>query len=383
MANAAGRRSAQGRAASSWAPTRTRVASSNGAPVSIVPTGRPSSLQCSGSEMLGRPVTLPKAVKQTELDRVEDRLLGSGVLRRQDRAGGRRQDRRGRRQQQVEVAAPAGDFAAREPLQLLHRGDVFIGADPLGGGLVGVAVVRLDLLPVDPVVVGDAADRHRHEVRRQLLRDRPHLDLGHLVAQLLEQGGGVAGRRAADRGRSGRRAAPPPSGRCAVSPTSAPTSSAKGRRGAGALYQASGSGPEVTSSVAAASAIVRVIVALDHGAHPGLRPPRDPPAAALQADQAAVGGGNADRATAVVGVGDREHAAGHRRRGPARGTAGGAAGVPGVERVAEARVLGHGERPELGRVGAAAEDEAGPLQRLDHQLALLAEALRRAVASRR
>ena len=53
----------------------------------------------------------------------------------------------------------------------------------------------------------------------------------------------------------------------------------------------------------------------------------------------------------------------------------------GLTRVAVARVLGHGERAELGRVGAAAEDEAGALQRLDHQLALLAELIAGAVGA--
>lgn len=60
-----------------------------------------------------------------------------------------------------------------------------------------------------------------------------------------------------------------------------------------------------------------------------------------------------------AGVGEREHAAGDRGRGAAGGTARGAGRVPGVEGVAEAGVLGDGDRAELGRVGASAEDEAG------------------------
>ena len=115
--------------------------------------------------------------------------------------------------------------------------------------------------------------------------------------------------------------------------------------------------------------------ALDHRAHPVLRPPRDATAAGLEADQPAVGGRDADRAATVVGVGDREHAAGDRGGGTAGGAARRAARVPGVAAVAVAVVLGHGDRAELGRVGAPAEDEAGREQFLDHQLALLARPL--------
>ena len=48
-----GRRCAQGEACSSWAPSDSSVASSPGRPTSCTPTGRPSSVQCSGSESAG------------------------------------------------------------------------------------------------------------------------------------------------------------------------------------------------------------------------------------------------------------------------------------------------------------------------------------------
>ncbi len=50
---------------------------------------------------------------------------------------------------------------------------------------------------------------------------------------------------------------------------------------------------------------------------PELRAERDAPARGLQPDQAAVAGGDADRAAAVVGVRDGDHARGYRGRGAA------------------------------------------------------------------
>ena len=58
-----GRRSAHGRASSSCAASRISVASANGAPIICTPTGRPSSLQWSGTDVAGWPVTLTIAVK--------------------------------------------------------------------------------------------------------------------------------------------------------------------------------------------------------------------------------------------------------------------------------------------------------------------------------
>src|SRR5207248_7768310 len=59
---AGGRRSAHGRASSSWAARRTSVASANGRPISWTPMGRPSSLQCSGTDAAGCPVMFTIAV---------------------------------------------------------------------------------------------------------------------------------------------------------------------------------------------------------------------------------------------------------------------------------------------------------------------------------
>src|SRR5262249_47402092 len=59
------RRLAHGRASSSCPASRSTPASSNGPPVNSTPTGRPSDVQYSGSEIDGRPVTLPNAVNAT------------------------------------------------------------------------------------------------------------------------------------------------------------------------------------------------------------------------------------------------------------------------------------------------------------------------------
>ena len=194
----------------------------------------------------------------------------------------------------------------------------------------------------------------------------------HLVAELLQQRRGVAGGvdavgggGDAERG-LGHQPDPQPPG------LALPSSSANGRAGGIALFQASGSGPAMASRTVGGVGHGAGGDALDHGAHPVLGTARHPAAAGLEADQAAVGGGDADRAAAVVGVGDREHAAGDCGSGTTRGAAGRAARVPGVAADAVAGVLGDGDRAELGRVGAAAEDEAGALQGLDDQLALLA-----------
>ena len=91
-----------------------------------------------------------------------------------------------------------------------------------------------------------------------------------------------------------------------------------------------GSGPQVASSTAAASATVRASAPSTTAPSQLCASARHPPATGLQAYQPAVGGGDADRAAAVGGVGDREHAAGDRRRRAAAGAAGRAVGVPGL-----------------------------------------------------
>ncbi len=113
-----------------------------------------------------------------------------------------------------------------------------------------------------------------------------------------------------------------PSGACAISPIRSipggvPVCSAKGRAGAGALYQASGSTAAIASSTTAESATVRETTPSTTApsqlcARRGTRP-----RLGFRPDEPAVGGGDADRAAAVVGVRDREHARRHRRRGAA------------------------------------------------------------------
>ena len=89
---------------------------------------------------------------------------------------------------------------------------------------------------------------------------------------------------------------------------------------------------------------------------------RDAPARRLEADQAAAGGGDPDRATAVVAVRHREHPGRHRRGGPARGAAGRALQVPGVVRRAEEACLAGGQDAVLGQRRRADDHEAGIAQ---------------------
>ena len=72
---------------------------------------------------------------------------------------------------------------------------------------------------------------------------------------------------------------------------------------------------------------------------------------------------------------DREHPRRDRCAGPAARPAGAAVRVPGVAGDPVAVVLGDGERTELGSVGPPAEDEAGLLEGLGHELALVARSL--------
>ena len=114
------------------------------------PPAGPSSVQCSGRLTAGRPVTLPKAVKETLATTVEDRLIGRGVLRpRGSRPATRRKDRGGGREQHVEVAAPARDLAAAQQLERARGEHVVVGADLARRSLRWCADVRLDGRPVD------------------------------------------------------------------------------------------------------------------------------------------------------------------------------------------------------------------------------------------
>ena len=89
---------------------------------------------------------------------------------------------------------------------------------------------------------------------------------------------------------------------------------------------------------------------------------RDAVALRLQPDEAAAGGGDAQRAAAVVAVGDRDHAGGDGGAGAARGAARRALRVPGVAGRPVGERLGHRQDPVLGELGGADDHEAGVAQ---------------------
>jgi len=78
----------------------------------------------------------------------------------------------------------------------------------------------------------------------------------------------------------------------------------------------------------------------------------------LEADKSATGCRNADRAAAVIGMGDRHDARRNRRRGAARGTAGGMREIPGIARRAIEGGLGCRQQAEFGHIGLAENDDA-------------------------
>ena len=82
-------------------------------------------------------------------------------------------------------------------------------------------------------------------------------------------------------------------------------------------------------------------------------------AAGLEAEQAAAGSGNADRATAVAATGHRHQARRHRGGRAAAGAAWRMRGRPGVARGAAGQGLGVGREAELRRVGAAEHQQPG------------------------
>lgn len=233
-----------------------------------------------------------------------------------------------------------------------------------------VAVVRLDLGPIHTVELGEAGMGHDDEGGNHLCGDRRHLDLGDLMAKLFELlRGGARGFHAGRVGWDAQRRLshqpdPQPLHRRADLVGEGPLRRRRvvpgegiGNRGYVQYRRRVGDHPGEDSL---------------HGRpHPGLGMARHAAAAGLQPDQAAVGGGDPDRAAAIVAVGDREHATHHRGRCAARGPARGAVGVPRVAAGAEASVLGHRQGAELRRVGPAAEHEAGAQERVDDQLAHL------------
>ena len=91
----------------------------------------------------------------------------------------------------------------------------------------------------------------------------------------------------------------------------------------------------------------------------------DPPSRRLEAEDAATGGGNPDRAASVGAVGERHEPRRERRRGPSAGAAGRALRVPGVPGVAVELRLGERDRAELRGVRLAEDDEAGVAQPAD------------------
>ena len=86
---------------------------------------------------------------------------------------------------------------------------------------------------------------------------------------------------------------------------------------------------------------------------------REPAAGRLQPDQAVDGGGDPDRAAAVVAVGERDGAGGDQGSGAGRGGTGRVVGRPGRADRAEPRVLRRGAEPVLGELGLADRDEPG------------------------
>ena len=98
-----------------------------------------------------------------------------------------------------------------------------------------------------------------------------------------------------------------------------------------------------------------------------VRARRDAPARGLETDEAAARRRDADRAAAVVAVGERDHARGDRRRRAARGAARGALEVPGVARGPEARGLGHRQDAELGQLRRPDDDHARLAQPADEE----------------
>ena len=76
-----GRRSCHGAAASTWADSASNSSSSAGRAASITPTGRPSGVQCSGSETAGMPVTFQAEVHGVKAFCASKSAAGSSSLR--------------------------------------------------------------------------------------------------------------------------------------------------------------------------------------------------------------------------------------------------------------------------------------------------------------
>ena len=86
----------------------------------------------------------------------------------------------------------------------------------------------------------------------------------------------------------------------------------------------------------------------------------------LEAYVAADAGGDADRAAAVAGMGQRQHAAGDADRGAGRGATGGICGIPRIAGGVDVGILRGAANAEFRRCGAAHDIEAGSAELL-HQ----------------
>ena len=114
-ANTGGRRSAQGRACSSWAATRISRSSRPKGATSWTPIGSPSSVQCSGSEIAGWPVTLKSAVKLPSGARAGSPPSGRARSRRRCRAAAAARPASGSAAGRSRRLVPAGDHPASSP----------------------------------------------------------------------------------------------------------------------------------------------------------------------------------------------------------------------------------------------------------------------------
>ena len=115
-----GRRSAHGAAASTCAASASSSSSSAGRAASITPTGRPSGVQCSGSETAGMPVTFQAEVQGVNAFWASKSRGRVGVVAhradRQRRGGqGRRQHRVVRRERGQRVRGVAAHRPDRQP----------------------------------------------------------------------------------------------------------------------------------------------------------------------------------------------------------------------------------------------------------------------------
>ncbi len=151
-------------------------------------------------------------------------------------------------------------------------------------------------------------------------------------------------------------------------PGSAPTSSAYGRAGGGAITVSPTPGPRIASSMHRGVAHRPAHAVLD--AQAGLGSHRADTGAALarlETDQPAARRRDADAAAAVRSVGERHHPGGDRRGGAAAGAAGRAVEIPRVARRPPRDRLGRRQAAHLGTVGPPGDHQAGGLEAGDER----------------